>query len=179
MSRLAKKPIIIPENVETKKENDLLKVKGPLGELVRIFKNDIEISFANDNKKIILVPKTKSKNIGMLWGTYASHIKNMVEGVTKGFEKKLIIEGIGYKAQTQGNNLVLNLGFSHPIKIEIPKDLKVSVEGNVITIFGTDKEKVGNFTAKVRAFKKPEPYKGKGIRYTDEIIRRKAGKKQA
>lgn len=177
MSRLGKKPILIPDNVEVKKEDSLIKIKGPLGELVRNFKNDIEI-FVGEGK-IVLNPKKETKETKMMWGTYVSHIKNMIEGVTKGFEKKLVIEGIGYKAQIQGDNLILSLGFSHPVKLEVPKDLKVSTESNVVTISGIDKEDVGNFSAKIRALKKPEPYKGKGIRYSDEIIRRKAGKKQA
>jgi large subunit ribosomal protein L6 len=101
----------------------------------------------------------------------------MIEGVIKGFEKKLVIEGIGYKVQSDGSNLTFNLGFSHPMKLEIPKDIKITIEKNIIGIFGIDKEKIGSFGAKIRALKKPEPYKGKGIRYENEIIRRKAGKK--
>jgi large subunit ribosomal protein L6 len=129
------------------------------------------------DKEINLKPKRNSKQIISLWGTYASHIKNMIEGVIKGFEKKLVIEGIGYKVQSDGSNLTFNLGFSHPMKLEIPKDIKITIEKNIIGIFGIDKEKIGSFGAKIRALKKPEPYKGKGIRYENEIIRRKAGKK--
>jgi large subunit ribosomal protein L6 len=115
----------------------------------------------------------------MLWGTYASHVKNMIKGVTAGFQKKLIVEGIGFKSDVKGAKLDLSLGFSHPISIEIPKDLKVTAEKNVITITGVSNEQVGGFASKIRALKKPEPYKGKGIRYDNEVIRRKQGKKAA
>ena len=177
MSRIGKKPISIPNGVEIKMENGSVAVKGPLGELKRSFKDDIEIKIGE--KEIILSPKKEAGAMMALWGTYASHIGNMVDGVTKGFEKKLIIDGVGFKAQVEGQNLVLNLGFSHPVKVEIPEDVKVSVEKNIITVSGIDKEAVGAFSAKTRALKKPEPYKGKGIRYENEIVRRKAGKKAA
>jgi len=168
---------MIPSGVEAKINGDVISMKGPKGELSRKFKNDVEI-FLNGSE-ISLKPKRNSKEVMALWGTYASHLKNMIEGVTNGFGKKLVVEGIGFKAQLEGTNLVLNLGFSHPIKIEIPEDLKVLVEKNVISVSGSDKEKVGAMSAKIRAFKKPEPYKGKGIRYDNEVIRRKSGKKAA
>ena len=177
MSRLGKKPIIIPSGVEAKFNGDVFSVKGPKGELNRILKNDIEISVAGN--EVTLKPKRNSKDVLALWGTYASHIKSMIKGVTEGFEKKLVIEGIGFKAQLEGTNISLSLGLSHPVKVEIPKDLKAAVEKNVISISGADKEKVGAISAKIRALKKPEPYKGKGIRYDNEIIRRKSGKKAA
>ncbi len=175
MSRLGKKPIIIPEKVEVIRDGKIIKVKGPRGETERVFKDDINITIEGD--KILLKPVKDIKETKALWGTYVSHIKNMIKGVTDGFEKKLIIEGIGFRVQIEGTNLVLNLGLSHPIKVPIPKDLKVSVEKNIIVIAGVDKEKVGKFSAEIRALKKPEPYKGKGIRYEDEIIKRKSGKK--
>jgi len=175
MSRIGKKPIIIPENVEVKLNDSILSVKGPLGELSRIFKKDIEVDIKDS--LITLRPKKITREISALWGTYASHLQNMIKGVTNGFKKKLIIEGIGFKAQAEGTKLVLSLGLSHPVKVEIPEDLKVVVEKNLIIISGIDKEKVGKFSAEVRALKKPEPYKGKGIRYENEIIRRKTGKK--
>lgn len=177
MSRLGKKPILIPSGVEIKINDDFFFVKGPLGEIVKKFKENIKIEIKEGS--IVLTPQKNIKESFALWGTYASHIKNMIEGVTRGFEKKLIIEGVGFKAQIEGSNLVLSLGLSHPIKTEIPKDLNVKVEKNVIIISGADKEKVGQFSAQIRALKKPEPYKGKGIRYEKEIIRRKAGKKVA
>lgn len=180
MSRIGKKPILIPEGVEVKLENGIVAIKGPLGELNRSFKDDILIS--SDKGVINLRPNTgkkirREKDIVSLWGTYASHIRNMINGVIKGFSKSLIIEGVGYKALKEGENLVLSLGFSHPVKVEIPKSINLKVEKNVITIFGSDKEEVGAFAAKIRDFKKPEPYKGKGIRYEGEVVRHKAGKK--
>jgi large subunit ribosomal protein L6 len=177
MSRIGKKPIMIPGKVEILKTDDILIIKGPLGETKRFFKNDIDIEIKDGY--ITLKPKRKTKEVFALWGTYSSHIQNMIEGATKGFMKKLIIEGIGFKAQLEGINLVLSLGLSHHIKVEIPKDIKVQVEKNIITISGIDKETVGQFSAEIRGLKKPEPYKGKGIRYEKEIIRRKAGKKTA
>jgi large subunit ribosomal protein L6 len=175
MSRIGKKPILIPAGVEVKINDGVFSAKGPKGENSRIFKNDIDIAI-NDGI-ITLNPVRQTKELSALWGTYASHIQNMIKGVTDGFEKKLIIEGIGFKAQLDGANLVLSLGLSHPVKKEIPQGIKVTTEKSLITISGIDKEKVGQFSAEVRALKKPEPYKGKGIRYENEIIRRKAGKK--
>lgn len=175
MSRLGKKPILIPEKTEAVFKEGIFSVKGPLGELSRFFKNDINIVI--DNNSITLAPKKESKEAKVLWGTYVSHIKNMIEGVTKGFEKKLLIEGVGFRAQSDEKNLVLNLGLSHPVTVPAPEKIKVKVEKNIITISGINKEEVGQFSAKIRMFKKPEPYKGKGIRYENEIIRRKAGKK--
>jgi len=176
MSRLGKKPIEIPEGVDVNKEGGgLLKVKGPLGELEREFRKEIDIKI--EDKKIVLSPKIKTPEAVALWGTYSSHIRNMIEGVTKGFEKKLLIEGVGFKAQLEGKDIVFNLGFSHPVKLEIPEGVKVAIEKNLITVSGIDKEKVGQFSADIRSLKKPEPYKGKGIRYEDEVVRKKAGKK--
>lgn len=175
MSRLAKKPIIIPAGVKVEIEKGKIIVAGPLGKLERLFDNCIGIK--NEENSIILVKNKQTSQASMLLGTYASHIKNMIEGTTKGFFKNLIIEGIGYKAQLEGKTLVLNIGFSHPVKMVIPEDLKIQVEKNKINISGIDKELVGEISAKIRALKKPEPYKGKGIRYEGEIIRRKSGKK--
>lgn len=175
MSRIGKKPIKIPEKVEVIKEGETIRVKGPRGELSRVFKKDIEIDIKDG--VITLKPKENNSENSALWGTYAAHIQNMIKGVMNGFEKKLIIEGIGFKAQVEGMTLVLSLGLSHPVKVEIPQGLKVIIEKGLIMISGIDKEKVGKFSAEVRALKKTEPYKGKGIRYEDEIIRRKAGKK--
>jgi large subunit ribosomal protein L6 len=172
MSRLGKKPILIPEGVEAKLDNGTLIVKGPRGENRRQFKDDIVISVSEG--KIILEP---NKGTSALWGAYGSHIRNMIEGVISGFSKNLLIEGVGYRASKEGNGLVFSLGFSHPVKVAIPEGIDVKIEKNILAIFGTDKEKVGSFSAQIRALKPPEPYKGKGIRYEDEIIRRKAGKK--
>lgn len=175
MSRIAKKPIAIPEKTEVTVAAGLVTVKGPLGELKREFRQEIAIAVEGGN--VTLTPCRQSLDILSLWGTYAAHIRNMMEGVHKAFEKKLIVEGIGFKADVKGNDLNLALGFSHPVKVVIPAGLKVTAEKNVITVSGIDIEKVGQFVAEVRSLKKPEPYKGKGIRYDTEVIRRKQGKK--
>ena len=175
MSRIGKKGIIIPEKTEVKMDSGVISVKGPKGSLERSFRPDIAI-IIEGNQVSLSAPK-QNKQINALWGTYASHIKNMVKGVNEGFEKKLILEGVGFKSQVTGTKLVLALGFSHPVEMEIPVGLTVKAEKNLLTISGIDKELVGSFAAKVRDLKKPEPYKGKGFRYHDEIIRRKQGKK--
>ncbi len=175
MSRLAKKPISILDKVEVKKDGLTIIVKGPLGELRRDFKEDINIAIEGNN--IILIPKENNPFLRALWGTYASHIINMMNGVVNNYEKKLIVEGVGFKVELQGKEIVLNLGFSHSIKVEVPLDVNVVVEKNNITVSGIDKEKVGAFAARIKSLKKPEPYKGKGIRYEGEHIRRKVGKK--
>jgi large subunit ribosomal protein L6 len=174
MSRIGKKIIIVPEKTEVKIGADgTVSVKGPLGELSRNFKKDVAINLAEG--KITLKPTNEESNA--LWGTYSAHISNMIAGVHKLFIKKLIIEGVGYKWDVKGEDLNLALGFSHPVKVKIPKGLKVVAEKGLLTISGIDNELVGQFTAKIRALKKPEPYKGKGIRYDTEVIRRKQGKK--
>lgn len=175
MSRVAKKPIAIPEKTEVKVSGVTVSVKGPLGEIVRDFVPGIEVKAENGTVLVTL----KRPEDYVVWGTTASHIKNMLEGVTKGFSRKLIVEGIGFKSDVKNGKLEMSLGYSHPVSIEIPKDLKVTAEKNVITVSGVSAEKVGEFAAMVRAKKKPEPYKGKGIRYDDEVIRRKQGKKAA
>ena len=175
MSRLAKKPIEIPEKTDVKVSGDSVVVKGPLGELSRTFKPLVSISV--ESGVITLTPKSTSKLSRSLWGTYASHLRNMVQGVNKAYEKKLIIEGVGFKAEVKGKEIVLNLGFSHPVTVSIPEGLTVSIEKNVMTVSGIDKELVGGFAAEVRSLKKPEPYKGKCIRYDGEIIKRKQGKR--
>ncbi len=178
MSRIAKKPIKIPEKTNvTVEAGGVVKVKGPLGELVRTFRPEIAIK--SENGEITLTPSRNSIDIRALWGTYASHINNMIEGVNKLFEKKLILEGIGFKSEVKGSDLHLSLGFSHPVKLAIPLGVKVTAEKNVITVSGINKEHVGQFAARIRTSKEPEPYKGKGMRYDGEVIRRKQGKKAA
>ena len=177
MSRIGKKVIAIPPKTEVSMTSSVFTAKGVLGTLSKTFKPDIEINIGE--KEITLVPKRVTLESKALWGTYASHITNMLAGVSTNFVKKLIIEGIGYKSEVKGNNLVLALGFSHPVVVAIPDGLKVTAEKNVITATGCDKEVVGEFVAKVRALKKPEPYKGKGIRYEGEVVKRKQGKKSA
>lgn len=175
MSRIGKKGIVVPEKTEASFNAGIFSVKGPKGSMERTFRPEISINVSDKN--ISLVPVKENKQTKALWGTYASHIKNMIKGVNDGFEKKLILEGVGYKSQVSGNKLVLALGFSHPVEVIIPEGLSVKAEKNLLTISGIDKELVGGFSAKIRALKKPEPYKGKGFRYHDEVIRRKQGKK--
>lgn len=175
MSRLAKKPIEIPENVEIKIGGAEISVKGPKGNLSRFF--DDVVHMEKTEKGVELKAKKLDKQAPALLGTYTSHIKNMIEGVTNGFSKKLIIEGVGFRAEARERELILNLGFSHPVQVEIPQGIEIKVEKNIIEVSGIDKELVGQTAAKIRSFKKPEPYKGKGIRYENEVVRRKAGKK--
>lgn len=175
MSRLGKKPINILPETSVVLNDGVLTVKGPKGELSRKFKDNIEIKV--EGNSVILNPRQEDNFSKILWGTYASHISNMIEGVNKEFEKKLVVEGVGYRMELKGEKLVLNMGFSHPVEVEVPKGIKVAVEKDSMTISGIDKDLVGQFAAQIRAIKKPEPYKGKGIRYSDEVIRRKQGKK--
>ncbi|MDO8604349.1 MAG: 50S ribosomal protein L6 [bacterium] len=177
MSRIGKKGVTIPQGTTVTQSDTLFTVKGPLGELSRDFSGPVIIKIEGD--VISFEPKNSSKDARALWGTYASHLVNMVAGVNKAFEKKLIIEGVGYKVETQGTTLVFSLGFSHKVPMEIPKDVKVLQEKNTLTLSSMNKESVGQFAAQIRAKKKPEPYKGKGIRYSTEVIRRKQGKKSA
>lgn len=177
MSRLGKKVIAVPANVEASFASGIFHVKGPNGELSKNFKSDITVTIAD--KEITLKPVRTTLETAALWGTYASHIVNMLNGVVTSYSKKLILEGIGYKCEVKGDKLVLALGFSHPVEVVIPKSLKVTSEKGVVTVTGIDKEEVGLFTANLRALKKPEPYKGKGFRYDSEVIKRKQGKKTA
>ena len=175
MSRIGKQEILIPTGVEVKKDGLILTVKGPKGTLSRNFRDDIDIKIASG--KINLNIKRNDKFSKSLWGTYASHIKNMIHGVQTPYIKKLILEGVGFKSEVKGKEFVFALGFSHPVVVKIPEGITATAEKNNISITGIDKELVGSFTAMIRALKKPEPYKGKGMRYEDEVIRRKQGKK--
>ncbi len=177
MSRIGKKVISIPAGVEVKLDNTTFTVKGSQGTLTKEFKKDIEITVTPT--EVTLSPRTPSLQNKALWGTYSSHIQNMVKGVTTPFVKKLILEGIGYKSEVKGTNLVLALGFSHQVNVPIPASIKLTAEKNLITGTSADKEDLGSFMAKVRSLKKPEPYKGKGMRYEGEVIKRKQGKKTA
>ena len=175
MSRIGKQEILIPAGVEVKKDGAIFTVKGPKGNLTKTFRDDIEIKITDKN--VTLSAKRNDKFSKSLWGTYASHIKNMIQGVVTPYQKKLILEGVGFKSEVKGKELVFALGFSHPVIVAIPEGITATAEKNNITITGIDKELVGSFTAAVRALKKPEPYKGKGMRYEGEVIRRKQGKK--
>ncbi len=175
MSRVGKQKIVIPDKVTVEQDGELISARGPLGTVSRTFRPDIAITIAPG--LITLEPANRLKGTGALWGTYASHLKNMVIGVTAGFKKKLIIEGIGYRVSLSGLNLTFSLGFSHPVILAIPEGLKVTVDKNNLAVSGVDKEAVGRFAATIRDLKPPEPYKGKGIRYDTEVVRRKEGKK--
>jgi large subunit ribosomal protein L6 len=175
MSRIGKQEILIPAGVEVKRDGGFFIVKGPKGELKKLFRDDIDIKIVD--KLITLNVKRNDKFSKSLWGTYASHIKNMIQGVQTPYQKKLILEGVGFKSEVKGKEFVFALGFSHPVIVAIPEGITATADKNNITITGIDKELVGSFAAAVRALKKPEPYKGKGMRYEGEVIRRKQGKK--
>lgn len=176
MSRVGKKPIIIPSGVTVEQKDETLTVTGPKGTLTLPIHPKVTISL-NGSEAVVSVKKEQDKKERALWGLFRALVQNLVDGVTKGFEKKLEINGVGFKVALQGTHkLVMSLGFSHPVEVDVPKDLAVSVEKNLITISGADKQLVGQFAAEVRELKKPEPYKGKGIKYIDEVILRKAGK---
>lgn len=175
MSNVGKIPIQIPPDVDIEVSSGKLRVKGPKGELERVLPKEISISKENS-----IIKLTKSSNLrkaNELYGLFRTLIFNMVKGVTQGFEKKLKMVGVGFKAQVSDSKLVLNVGFSHPVELTVPNNIDIKVEKNtLISISGIDKELVGKTAASIRAVKEPEPYKGKGIMYEDEKIRRKAGK---
>ena len=175
MSRLAKQPITIPPKTEVSVSEGEVRVKGPKGTLVRPTVRHVAVEVLPEGVAVRTVGSSIEARATV--GTFASHIRNMIEGVNKGFAKKLLVEGVGYKWEVQGKTLNLALGFSHPVKMAIPDGLAVTVEKGVLAIVGFDKEKVGQFAANVRAKRPPEPYKGKGIRYEGEVVRRKQGKK--
>ncbi|MEI6400444.1 MAG: 50S ribosomal protein L6 [bacterium] len=177
MSRVGKKIIQIPAGVEVKLDYGMVTVTGPKGTITRPVIDVVTIAI--EDNALTFTPRKTDKFARSLWGTYASHLENMIEGVVTPFSKKLILEGVGFKSEVAGSDLKLALGFSHPVIVPISEGLTVTAEKNNITVSGIDKELVGQFTAKVRALKKPEPYKGKGFRYDGEVIRRKAGKKSA
>lgn len=174
MSRIGKQPIEIPDGVEVKVDKNFIIVKGSKGQIKQQLHPDINVEIKD--KQVLVKLEEMSKN-SAIWGTLRSLIANMIEGVIRGFEKRLVFEGVGYRATVSDNKLVLNIGFSHPVEIEAPQGIEFKVEKNTIVVSGIDKQLVGEVAANIRAKRKPEPYKGKGIRYEDEVIRRKAGKK--
>ena len=174
MSRIGKLPIEIPAGVEINM-GDAVEVKGPKGTLS--FTVHDSISVEQKENEIIVTPKDETVQTKALWGLTRSLVANMVEGVTAGFEKKLQIEGVGYRAAAEGENLVLQIGFSHPVKLSPPEGVSFTVEGNTITVSGIDKGQVGLFASQIRKAKPAETYKGKGIKYEGEVIRRQLGKK--
>lgn len=175
MSRIGKKPIAVPSGVEVKIDGHTVTVKGPKGTLSRTLNEEMDIKMEN-NEILVSRPNDEIKNRS-LHGLTRTLINNMVVGVTQGFEKKLEIQGVGYNAQMQGKNLKLALGFSHPVIITPPEGITITTPSSVvILVSGADKEMVGQVAAEIRAWREPEPYKGKGIRYSGEYVRRKAGK---
>jgi len=178
MSRIGNRILTIPEGVEVTNDNNVVTVKGPKGELTKEFKKDIEISIEED--KISTKRKSEIKTVKQLHGTTNAIISNMITGVKEGFKKELEIIGVGYRFKVQGNKIVVNAGYSHPVELDIPSGLNVEQTSNTeISVNGINNEEVGQFAAIIRKVRQPEPYKGKGIRYKDEHVRRKEGKKAA
>lgn len=177
MSRVGKKPISIPQGVEFRIEGQKATVKGPKGELSILVRPEIKVE--SKENKISVAPRLEVKKTNAFWGMTRVLLSNMIKGVTDGYDKKLQIEGIGFRANMEGNNLVLFVGFSHPVKIEAPPGIKFTVQKNIITISGYDKGLVGQIAAMIRRAQPPEPYKGKGVRYFGEVIKKKEGKKAA
>ena len=177
MSRVGSSAITIPADVSLSNESGMLVVKGKNGELSAALHSDVELSVADN--VATLKPARDTRQAKALWGTMRANLNNMVVGVTEGFTRKLEINGVGYRAAMQGNKLVLSLGFSHPVEMEVPAGLKVNVENNTsVIITGADKQLLGQFASEVRGKRPPEPFKGKGVKYADEYIVRKEGKKK-
>ncbi len=178
MSRLGKKPISMPSGVETKIDQDFIIIKGKKGELKQQIHPLVKISLI-DNSVVVDVDNKNDKLQKSLWGTFARLIMNMITGVTVGFEKKLELVGVGYRATLNGNKITLTVGFSHLVEFILPAGVIAAVDKNILTITGIDKQLVGEVAAKIRRIKKPEPYKGTGIKYADEVIHIKPGKRAA
>ena len=175
MSRIGRMPIAVPAGVTVEiAENNKVTVKGPKGTLERVLPSEMEIKV--EGAEVVVSRPNDLKKMKSLHGLTRTLIHNMVVGVTEGFEKKLEVNGVGYRASKSGKKLTLNLGYSHPVEMEDPEGIESVVDGNNITIKGIDKEKVGQYAAEIRDKRRPEPYKGKGIKYADETIRRKVGK---
>lgn len=175
MSCIGTKPISLPPGVTVTVRDGEVIVAGPKGELRRVVRPEVAVVVAGD--RIRVEPRAITRRTSAYWGLTRQLIANMVVGVSQGFERRLEIEGIGYRAALEGSILVFSLGFSHPVRVESPPGIRFKVEKNTITVSGIDRELVGNVAAGIRSLRPPEPYKGKGIRYTGEVIRRKAGKK--
>ncbi|MEJ2588124.1 MAG: 50S ribosomal protein L6 [Deltaproteobacteria bacterium] len=174
MSRIGKRPVPIPKDVEIKIQGDRLSVKGPKGELNQEIHPNVGIK--QDNGTIFVDVEGNTRKDSALHGLFGALISNMVQGVTKGFERSLEIVGVGYKAESKGRSIVFNIGYSNPVTFDLPQGIDAAIEKNKVTLTGIDKELVGRTAAKIRGLRPPESYKGKGIKYTDEKIRRKAGK---
>ncbi|HZH26167.1 MAG TPA: 50S ribosomal protein L6 [Azospirillaceae bacterium] len=177
MSRVGKNPVAVPAGVTVQLAGSTLTVKGKLGTLTLPVSDDVVATV--EDGTISVQPRTESRRARMLWGTTRANIANMVRGVSEGFTRNLDIEGVGFRAAVEGRELVLSLGFSHPVRYSIPDGVTVKCEKPTsVTVSGFDRQRVGQVAAEIRGFKKPEPYKGKGIRYADEVILRKEGKKK-
>jgi len=175
MSRIGKNPIDIPEGVQVTIEKQIVRVKGPKGELEQEIHPAIGIE-QKDKQLSFTIADENYKKANAFWGLYRSLVNNIIIGVTEGFQKQLEINGVGYKASSSGKKLTLNVGYSHPVEFEMPEGIEAKVDGNIITISGINKQQVGEVAANIRKIRKPEPYKGKGIKYIDEVIIRKVGK---
>jgi large subunit ribosomal protein L6 len=177
MSRIGKLPVTIPQGVTVDLAGGVLTTKGKLGTLTLVINNDVD-TVVKDGK-VVVTPKGETKRARMSWGTTRALVNNMVNGVSKGYTVNLEINGVGYRAAVQGKNLVLQLGYSHDVTFPIPADIKIACEKpTAIAISGADRQRVGQVAAVIRSFRGPEPYKGKGIKYDNEKIRRKEGKKK-
>lgn len=177
MSRIGKKALEIPANTDVTVSGTTLSVTGPKATLTKEVHPYVTITV--DGSTTTVAPANDTRLAKALWGTYASHVRNMVSGVHTPYTKKLVLEGIGYRMALAGKELTFNVGFSHPVKMTLPEGIEATVEKNELTLSGSDKEALGQFAANIRAIKKPEPYKGKGFRYSNEVILRKQGKKAA
>lgn len=177
MSRIGKKPIILPKSVELKVEGGFISTKGPRGELKKALDPQVEIIV--EDGKVWVKLKKERHDLSAIWGLYRSIVSNMIKGAESGFERVLTFQGVGFKVAVVGNNLEMNLGFSHPVKYEAPAGISFKVEKNKIVVMGIDRELVGHVAAGIRSLRKPEPYQGSGIKYLEEVIIKKAGKKAA
>jgi len=177
MSRIGKNPVMVPDGTQVTIDGHIVSAKGKLGELSIVLTPDVEISQADN--QITVMPRSKTKRAQMMWGTSRNLIDNLVTGVTTGYSKTLDINGVGYRAAVQGRMLTLQLGYSHDVEYPIPDGIDIKCESpTIIVVSGADKQRVGQVSAEIRSYRKPEPYKGKGIRYRGEIILRKEGKKK-
>ncbi|MBU0572544.1 50S ribosomal protein L6 [Patescibacteria group bacterium] len=174
MSRIGKLPVILPETVEISVSDGVVSIKGPKGELKRKLPREIKIEVGS--KEILIRPKGDSKTARAMHGTWRALIANMVKGVSEGWSKQLELVGTGYRAEGSESNLVLAIGYSHPVEMKAPEGISFTIQKTIITVEGADKELVGQVAAKIRDIRPPEPYKGKGIKYIDEVVRRKPGK---
>jgi len=177
MSRIGKKPIEIPQGVKVELNANKLTVSGSKGSLELVIRPEVSIEISDS---LLTVDKKNNSKVALaMWGTTTRLVANMIEGVSKGFTKKLELNGVGYRMAVKGRNLDFALGFSHPVEVSIPEGLEASIEGNALLISGTNRQAVGQFAAEIRSLKPVEPYKGKGFKYDDEIVRRKEGKKSS